>query len=53
MKADLIVDTILKVLVEELIKHEPEIQAFVQDELSALGKILTDYLSEKIDKKKD
>lgn len=53
MKVDLIVDTILKVLVEELIKHEPEIQTFIQDELSALGKILTDYLSEKMDIKRD
>lgn len=52
MSTNMIVDTILKVLVEELIKYEPEIQKFLQDELDALGKLLTDYLTDKFNTRK-
>lgn len=53
MSASIIVDSILRILAEELIKYEPQIQKFLEEELEALGKILNDYLSEKLNLNKE
>ena len=52
MAINVIVSNVLNFIEEEMESFEPIIQEFLKDELDAIGKLLLDYLTEKMAKRK-